>query len=156
MAKARSGLAWVLRSCFPAQSALEVYWRPDKSLRSLDPTRLQPSPVRLPSGSPHLSSQRARGASHGGSGVPFRGSEAPALAPCQVPKSPLPTFLVALGFGHRGAATCGGRRCCLLGPRRRGDLWDGPRGLSSRVPDPICAAALFSPPRHLPQSPWRL
>lgn len=72
----------------------------------------------------------------------------------RVPMSLSPTFLVALGFGHRSVATCGGSRCCLLGPQRRGGLWDGPRKLSWQVPDPISCAALLPPPgTHQRSSP---
>lgn len=64
----------------------------------------------------------------------------------RVPTPRSPTFLVAFGFRHRAATTCGGRRGRLLGPRRRGGLWDGPRELPSGVPDKTCAAALRRPP----------
>lgn len=69
----------------------------------------------------------------------------------RVPRPPSPTFLVAFGFRHRAATTCGGRRGCLLGPRRRGGLWDGPQELPSGVPDKTCAVPSVG--HHLRSSP---
>ena len=147
-AKARSGAQKLFGKALKARQ---------DSLRSPDPSRL-----RTPVAKPSRSSQLVRGAPHGGPGVPLGaprgGPGVPLTSPPQLAASrwcspgsqdPSLTFLVALGFGHRAARTCVGRRCCLLGPGWRGGLWAGPPGLPSRVPDPICATARLFPPRLL-------
>lgn len=153
-AKARSGAARVLRSCLPAQYALEGHWSPD-TLRSPNPTALQPPSVRQRPRSPVAVRREPAEflvdapASHS---VPLKPPPKLAASRRSCPpglETPSLTFLVALRFGHRAGGTCSGRRCCLLGPRRRGGLWDGRRELPSRVPDPIRAAARLSLPGRL-------
>lgn len=129
----------MLRNCFPAQEALEPFRAPSApDVASTSQQRARGTSFHCPPNS-HRSQLPADGVLH------------------RVPTSPSPTFLVALGFRHRAATTCGGRRSRLLGPRRRGGLWDGPRGLPSGVPDTTCAAALRRPPpAFFPTFPSRL
>lgn len=166
--KARSGTVWVLRSYFPVRQALEEHSRPGKTVSAPLP---QPGSGALGCSLCPKCSRRQLAASSRGSGRPIpcpQGSQSPLRSrhPASgarpwVPKSLSPTFLVALGFGHRSAGTCGGRRCGLLGPRRRGGLWDGPRKVSSHMPDSIFAAAGICPPAvpcalsHVSRSPLR-
>lgn len=124
-----------------------------KMRSNLNAQKRFPSPVgsrtlRGPSASNVAASsqQRACGTSFRCPANPHR-SQLPAEGVLhRVPTPRSPTFLVAFGFRHRAATTCGGRRGRLLGPRRRGGLWDGPRELPSGVPDKTCAAALRRPP----------
>lgn len=171
MGCSRSEIGWCpgVQRLFPGQSALEKLSRPGKAVSA-------PCPDQAPASSEASHAPAARKPPS----IPARSepaeflaglpaslsvppTKAPIVADSQPTNSPpfptplLPTFLVALGFGHRVAATCGGRRCCLLGPRWRGGLWDGLRGLPSRVPEPICAAARLSlPPARFPVFPRRL
>lgn len=151
--------SWALGSRFPARQAAGGRSSRQHGLRSPAPARLQ-RPGRLPVRK--CSRATSSEAPREGLGVPLRApqrsscphrSRHPASGAPLSPHDPLPTFLVALGLGHLSAGTCSGRRCGRLGPRRRGGLWEGPRELSSQVPDPICAAVGLSAGRHLRPSP---